>query len=110
MTLVYRVLQFYNSETKFVYSGIELYSQLFAVLLNIFVMCNSGGDPELKSGQIYRALSAFSVYSHLSNLLSRVLLQLVEEVTLLMLLLRRVFNESPRLKTPFAVMEKDRSL
>jgi len=50
------------------------------------------------------------IISHLSSLTSRVLLQLVEEVTLLMLLLRRVFNKSPKLKTPFAVIEKDRSL
>lgn len=51
------------------------------------------------------------IHAHLSSLTSRVLLQLVpEEVTLLMLLLRRVFNESPKLKTPLAVMENDRSL
>lgn len=55
------------------------------------------------------SMFSFSI-SHLSSLLSRVLLQLVDEVTLLMLLLRRVFNESPKLETPFAVMEKDRSL
>lgn len=38
------------------------------------------------------------IYSHLNNLASLVLLQLVpEDVTLLILLLRRLFSESPRL-------------
>lgn len=45
---------------------------------------------------------------YLSNRVSLavVLLQL-EEVTLLILLLRLLFNKSPKLETPLAVMEKD---